>query len=106
MDSPGQPENGDKQTLLGRIFFNQPPKPKFYVDSSKPVEINDYVKTRLKPFTTRFYDKANRLIGTYLSFQVIIIIASALIPVLNVLSKPSPELQIASASLGGVIAIC
>src|SRR5919198_1013013 len=115
MDSAKRPTSGDsaeRKSIKDKIFgifgslFNRPAGPAFYDPNAQTVEIKDYVTERLEPFTKNFYNKANRLMGAYFVFQVIIIVASAVIPIVNVLGKPSVELQIVSASLGGVIVVC
>ncbi len=72
----------------------------------KSSEVNSYVDTRLKKFTFELYQKANHKIREYYILQNIIIIVSALIPIINVLYIPDEGLiRFISAILGGIIAV-
>ncbi len=74
-----------------------------------------YIETRLKPATQRLYTKANNHIIQYYILQFIIIIAGALIPIVNTFpfeyttslneTLDNTKIRIISAVLGGIVVV-
>jgi hypothetical protein len=70
-------------------LFTRLQKPVWYSDKDNETlglgkEIILYIENRVKPFTDNFHHKADKMNYIYLGFQVLIIIVSALITLINV----------------------
>jgi Protein of unknown function (DUF4231) len=67
-----------------------------------------YISERLIPFTQKLFKKATREMRLYFAFQIIIIVFSALIPIVNVVPAPNKEdtiVRILSTVFGSIIVV-
>jgi hypothetical protein len=96
-----QEPKGERMTRLQTFlnYFRGKPEPPFTFEKNDP----QYVQTRLKTSIDRnLQDKVSHIWKEH-NLQLIIILASAIIPIINVVRHPSLEVNIVSAILGGIV---
>jgi hypothetical protein len=85
------------------------PEPEWY-EKGVHKDMDPYIEKRVRPFVENLYEKSNRQLSQFYLFETLVIVVSAVIPIINVVdpnylgNSGSLVIRIVSAILGGMVA--